>query len=345
MAGANPRDGQSGKTTIYDVAAAADVSPATVSRVFNGANVGAAKKEAVLSAAKSLGFVPNRNARRLRTRSSELIALVVGDIENPFFTTMTRAVEDVARAQGFSIILCSTDDDLDRERDMLRAVVSEPVAGVIIAPASRATQLDFALDRDVPVVCVDRPAPGYDLDAVITDNADSARRATEALFDAGYRRVACVTGPVATHTADDRLAGYVEAVTVRTGAAPTDDLVRRRVFTVGGGEEGMRSLLTEPEPPDAVFAANNKLAIGVLRVLFERGLVPPAVGVASLGELPLVTYTPRDVIVTHLPARELGATAASMLLERIRGLRGPGRLAVVPSTAVPTSAEDLAWLP
>lgn len=326
------RERSGGTTTIYDVAAAAGVSPATVSRVFSGASgVGAEKRDAVLAAAKLLGFVPNRNARRLRTRSSELIALILGDIENPFNTAITRAVEDIARAEGYSIIVCSTDDDLDRERELLRAVVSEPVAGVIIAPASVHSRLDFALDRGVPVVCVDRNAPSSEVDSVVTDNVDAARRSVEALFDAGHTRIACVTGPVGTHTADERAAGWAEAVRFRTGAEPPADLLRRSTFSVEGGEASMRSLLAEPTLPDAVFAANNKLAIGVLRVLFSHDLVPPAVGVASLGELPLVTWTPSEVMISHLPARELGATAAAMLLERIRGLEGAGRLVVVPS--------------
>lgn len=160
--------------TIYDVAARAGVSPATVSRVFNGIKVSPALVESVRTAAQDLGFVPNRNARRLRTSSSEIIAMMVPDIENPFFTAMTRAVEDVARADGYSVMLCNTDEDPEREQEYLRVAVSDPVAGVIMVPSNRETRLDLAVERDVPVVCVDRHAPGYSVDAVVADNVGGA---------------------------------------------------------------------------------------------------------------------------------------------------------------------------
>ena len=319
-------------TTIYDVAALAGVSPATVSRVFSGSGVKPDKVKAVRAAAKELGFVPNPNARRLRTRSSELIAMMIPDIENTFFTTMTKAVEDVARSEGFSIMLCSTDDDPEREESYLKAVVAEQVAGIIIAPTPGAP-LAIADDRGVPVVCVDRTSPGSSADSVITDNRTAADHATGLLFDAGYRRVACLTGRAGIETADDRALGWADRVHAVDGGEPDPALLRRERFTIEGGEAGMSALLDLPDAqrPDAVFAANNKLAIGALRVLVDRGLLPPTIGVASLGELPLVTMTPRDVIVTHLPARELGTVAATMLLDRIRGSVEPPRHVVIPS--------------
>ena len=222
--------------TIYDVAAKAGVSPATVSRVFNGIKVSPKRAEAVRLAAEELGFVPNRNARRLRTSSSEIIAMLIPDIENPFFTIMTRAVEDVARAGGYSVMLCNTDEDPEREQDYLRAAVSDPVAGIIVAPASRDTKLDIALERGVPVVCIDRRAPDYEVDSVVADNFAGAKEAARLLFDHGYRRVACVSGPEGVETADDRMAGWAAAYTELNGAAPPAELIARTSYTVAGGE-------------------------------------------------------------------------------------------------------------
>ncbi|MDO5535584.1 MAG: LacI family DNA-binding transcriptional regulator [Propionibacteriaceae bacterium] len=314
--------------TIYDVAARAGVSPATVSRVFNGSNVSPALAEKVRDAASELKFVANKNARRLRTQRSEFITVMVPDIENPFYTSMTRAVEDVARAAGFSVLLCNTDDDEERFAEYLRAVVSEPVAGIVAVVPTADSKLDLAIERRVPIVCVDRRAPRYALDAVVVDNVRSARLATEGLFESGHARVACVTGPENVETAGLRLAGWRQAYQEAGRPAP-EELVRHVPFTVGGGEDAVRDLLALPEPPDAIFAANNKLAAGVIRGLFDRGVSFDKVGVTSLGGLPLVTWQPRGIQVWHLPARDLGTEAAHVLLSRIRGEDAPPRTIVL----------------
>ncbi len=316
--------------TIYDVAAKAGVSPATVSRVFNGIKVSPDRVEAVRRAADELGFVPNRNARRLRTSSSEIIAMLIPDIENPFFTVMTRAVEDVARAGGYSVMLCNTDEDPQREQDYLRAAVSDPVAGIVMVPSSRESNLDLALERGVPVVCVDRRAPRYRLDAIVADNLNGATAATRTLHEAGYRRIACISGPDGVETADERARGWTLAYRELAGGDPPADYLVRTSYTVGGGEAATRELLALADPPDAILAANNRLASGAIRVLAERGQLPPAVGLMSFGGLPLVLLAPAGVMVAHLPVREMGITAARMLLERIQGLDAPPREVVLP---------------
>jgi LacI family transcriptional regulator len=316
--------------TIYDVAAKAGVSAATVSRVFNGIKVRPDMTEAVRKAADELGFVPNRMARRLRTSSSEIIAMMIPDIENPFFTVMTRAVEDIARAKGYSVMLCNTDEDPQKELDYLRVAVSEPVAGVILAPSSINTRLDLAIERGVPVVCVDRHAANVEADTVVADNLTGATGAARLLFEAGYHRVACISGPEQVETADLRQQGWAAAYRASTSTEPPAELVVRTSYTVAGGADATRRLLALPQPPDAIFAANNKLASGVIRVLAAEGRLPPTVGLVSFGGLPLVLLVPVGVMVTHLPARRLGEVAATMLLERIEGLTGPAREVVLP---------------
>ena len=316
--------------TIYDVARTAGVSPATVSRVFNGIKVTPARVEAVRRAAQELGFVPNRNARRLRTSSSEIIAMMVPDIENPFFTVMTRAVEDVARAGGYSVMLCNTDEDPVREQEYLRVAVSDPVAGIIMVPSSSTTDLALPLERGVPVVCVDRRAPGGAVDSVVADNVAGAESGTRLLFEAGYEAVACVTGPQRVETARERLQGYRMAHLACAGAEPQPEFVHHTEYTIAGGEKAARDLLALPHPPDAIFAANNKIAAGVIRVLAESDRLPPRTGVVSFGGLPMVLLAPRGIMVTHLPTRDLGLTAARMLLERINGLDASPREVILP---------------
>lgn len=316
--------------TIYDVARRAGVSAATVSRVFNGIKVTPHRDAAVRQAADELGFVPNRNARRLRTSSSEIIAMLIPDIENPFFTVMTRAVEDIARADGYSVMLCNTDDNPKREQEYLRVAVSDPVAGIIMVPSTSTTNLSLPLERKVPVVCVDRRPPHGAVDSVVADNVAGAEAGARLLFEAGYRRVACVTGPKRIETAVERLEGFRAAHRAFTDAEPPAELVHQTEYTIAGGEAATRALLGLPEPPDAIFAGNNKIAAGVIRVLSEAGLLPPVTGVVSFGGLPMVLLAPRGIMVTHLPSRDLGLTAAHMLLERIRGLSAPPREVVLP---------------
>ncbi|MCB1298857.1 MAG: LacI family DNA-binding transcriptional regulator [Microthrixaceae bacterium] len=316
--------------TIYEVAKLAGVSPATVSRVFNGMGVSEQKTLAVREAARELRFTPNRTARSLRRQASEVIAMMIPDIENPFFTAMTRAVEDLARADGYSVMLCNTDEDPEREQEYLRAAVSDPVAGIIMVPSSKTARLDLPLERRVPVVCVHRRAPNGAVDSVVADNRAGSAAATRLLFEAGYSRIGCISGPELVETADERAAGWATAVRAATGADPAPELSVRTTYTVSGGEQATRALLALPEPPDAIFAANNKLASGAIRVLAGAGMMPPRIGIVSFGGLPLVLLVPAGIHVTHLPSRELGLRAATMLLERIQGLDVPAREEVLP---------------
>jgi len=317
--------------TIYDVAKRAGVSPATVSRVFGGqTRVTPDRVQAVREAAEELGFVPNRNAVRLRTSSSQIIAMMVPDIANPFFTLMTRAVEDVARTAGYSVMLCNTDEDPQREQEYLRVAASEPVAGIIMVPSAM-SKLDWAIDRNVPVVCVDRHAPHHDVDAVVVDNADSSAAATRLLYAAGYERLACITGPENIETSNQRLAGWTQAVREHTGAEPDPQLIlRARYVPDEGGEHAAQKLMSLTCPPDAIFAANNRLATGTLRALYRLDRQPPTVGLVSFGGPPQILFPPPGLIITYLPTRDIGTTAANMLLERINGLDIPARSVILP---------------
>ena len=143
--------------TIYEVAKLAGVSPATVSRVFNGMGVSEEKKVAVREAARVLRFTPNRTARSLRRQESEVIALVLPDIENPYFTEMARGVEDVASAAGYSVVMCNSDSQVEKEAKYLQIAISEHMAGVIVAAASDHTNLDDLIATGRPVVAVVDP--------------------------------------------------------------------------------------------------------------------------------------------------------------------------------------------
>lgn len=313
-------------TTIYDVARRAGVSPATVSRVFNGTSVSSEKVDAVRKAAAELRFVPNRTARTLRRRTSEVIALVIPDIENPYFTEMARGVEDVASEAGFSVVLCNSDAQIEKESTYLRIAIAEHMSGVILAPASDHSGLDEVIATGRPVVAVDR-STGYDIDGVIMANRDAGRLATQHLLESS-RRVAYIGGPEHIETSAERAEGW-RAAHYAAGLQPPLDLLRFSSFRVDGGRQAMEELLALPEPPDAVVAGNNLIGVGAIQVLTEHGLTPPRVGVAVIGGLPFTTLSPSAITIVRLPARHMGVTAARMLLERIRGDEQPARTVVL----------------
>lgn len=320
--------------TIYEVATLAGVSPATVSRVFNGVSVSAPKVRAVRDAARQLNFVPNRTARTLRRQESEVIALIIPDIENPYFTELARGVEDVAQQAGFSVVLCNSDSETDKEDTYMRIAISEHMAGVIIAAASDATSLDLLVGAGRPVVAIDR-STGYDIDAVLMSNRPAGAAATQDLLKAGFSRIACITGPETIETAVERARGWRSAMAGLIPDADLDQLLRHSSFRVDGGRDAMEALLALPVPPDAIVACNNLLGVGAIQVLNEHQLTPPAYGVAVVGSLPFTTLSPRAVTVIRLPARHMGVTAARMLLDRISGDDQPARTIVLRNESQP----------
>ncbi len=323
-------------STIYDVARLAGVSPATVSRVFNGTNVSEEKAAAVRKAAKTLKFTPNRTARTLRRQSSEVIALVIPDIENPYFTEMARGVEDVASEAGYSVVLCNSDAQLEKEATYLRIAIAEHMSGVIIATASEHSELDEILATGRPVVAVDR-STNYDIDGVVMANRAAGTAATRALLDAGHRRIAYIGGPEHIDTAAERAEGWRAALRKAGLLEGNEELLRFSTFRVDGGRAAMEELLDLPEPPDAVVAGNNLIGVGAIQVLTEHGLTPPRLGVAVVGSLPFTTLSPSAVTVVRLPARHMGVTAARMLLERIAGDAQPARTVVLRNELQPAT--------
>lgn len=314
--------------TIYDVAELAGVSPATVSRVFNGTKVSAEKIAAVRSAAVSLDFTPNRAARTLRRQSSEVIALVIPDVENPYFTELARGVEDVASGAGYSVVLCNSDSQTAKEAAYLQIAMAENMSGVIIATASESSSLDRILAAKRPVVAIDR-ATRYNVDSVVVANREAGIAATESLITAGYRRIAYIGGPQDIDTAVDRAIGWRTAIATGSAQTDVDVLQRFTTFRVDGARAAMQELLDLPEPPDAVVAGNNLIGVGAIQVLTERGLTPPRIGVAVVGSLPFTTLSPAAVTIVRLPARQMGVTAAHILIERIAGDEQPARTVVL----------------
>ncbi|WP_188944839.1 LacI family DNA-binding transcriptional regulator [Nakamurella endophytica] len=316
--------------TIYEVASLAGVSPATVSRVINGLPVSGAYAERVRAAATKLNFTPNPTARRLRRRSSQVLALIIPTIENPFFTSLARGVEDVAQGAGYSLVLCDSDERHDKESTYLDVALAEHMAGVVLVPATNHPRLARLLERRTPVVSVDRSIRGTEVDSVLLDNREVARSATERLYARGFRRVGCITGPRETETAQQRADGWREVFSRHHPRTDPERYLRHADFRVAGGRDAMASLLTTRRRPDAVVVTNNSMTVGALETLQRERISPAEMGLACLGDLPYSVLQRAGVEVLPLPARSLGAAAARLLLDRIGGAEGPAQRIVLP---------------
>jgi len=224
-------------------------------------------------------------------------------------------------------VLCNSDARLDKEATYLQIAVSDRMAGVLIAGASADSDVTSVLEAGHSVVAIDRLLAA-DVDAVTVANRDAGHLATEDLIRAGFRRIACVTGPAEVETARERARGWREALRDAGLDAP-DELLLHSTFRVDGGREAAAGLLARAEPPDAIVAGNNLLGVGVMQQLAESGRTPSSFGVAVVGSLPFTTLAPSAVSVVQLPARHMGATAARMLLERIGGDTQPPRTVVL----------------
>ena len=195
---------------IKDVARVANVSTATVSRVLGGRNVDEAMRDRVLAAVRSTGYRPNLAARRLRSRHTNTIGLVVADIRNPFFTAVSRTIENLAYARGLRVILCNTDEDPVREAMYLQLMQEERVTGVILAPTRQGLAKLGKAKPDYPMILIDRATPGIAHDCVVLDNAAMASLLVEHLHTRGFRRIAGLFG-ASSSTGEERRAGFEAA--------------------------------------------------------------------------------------------------------------------------------------
>lgn len=321
-------------TTITDVARVAEVSTATVSRVLNGnPEVNPALAERVRAAVRELGYRPSRLARSLRTKRTAVWAVIIPDIRNPFFTEMVRGVEDVAYANGYSLMLCNADEDPAKEAAYLQLCLTEHMAGVILTPASRTrTDVRELTAQGVPVVTVDRRLDGRTVDRVLVDNAAGAAMAVDHLTAMGYRRIGCVSGPADVSTSSDRLAGYRAGLRAH-GIRPSAELISSGDFREAGGKSAMRRLLGLNRPPDAVFAANNLMTLGALEAIAEAGLrIPEDMAVVGFDDVPWASLLRPALTTIAQPIYDAGTETARMLLERIGGYHGGSRELVLTPT-------------
>jgi LacI family transcriptional regulator len=309
-------------TTIQEVAKRAGVSISTVSRVLNGtARVNGEVKERVYEAIQALDYRPNRAARLLRANTSRIIGLLISDLQNPFFMDIIKGVEDTAQRNGYSVILCNSDEDAAREQRYLEVLFDERVAGAIIVPTHEQLEgLTRFQEHDIPIVALDRriTVKGMNIDAVLADNVLGASQAVTHLIENGYRRIGVITGPKSTTTGRERLEGYRQALR-RAGITPDPALERSGPYKAEAGRQLAESLLSLDPPIDALFACYNMVTLGAMDALYERKLrVPDDIALVGYDEMPWASLGAISLTTVVQPAYEMGTSAALRLFQRLQ---------------------------
>ncbi|GLV53383.1 LacI family transcriptional regulator [Dictyobacter sp. S3.2.2.5] len=306
--------------TIQDVAKHAGVSIATVSRVLNGTTyVNEEVTSRVRAAIKELNYQPSRAAQALRAHRSKIIGLLISDIQNPFFTGLIRGVEDVANRNGYSLILCNSDENPRKEQQYIEVLCSERVAGAIVVSTSEnPKKLHLFRDHDIPFVSVDRRIKDRTTDAILIDNVSGAYEAVTHLITNGYHRIGVITGPVSTTTGRERLEGYRKALR-EAGLALEPALECVDDFKSMGGYQGALKLLDLTPPIDALFVTNNLMTLGALEAIHERHLrIPDDIAIVGFDEMPWAALSAISLTTVTQPVYELGSSAALRLFQRLQ---------------------------
>ena len=310
---------------IKDVAREAQVSAATVSRVLSGKVVDPAMAERVLAAVRATGYRPNLAARRLRSRHTNTIGLIVADIRNPFFTAVSRVVEDIAYERGMRVILCNTDEDPAKEAMYLQLMQEERVAGIILAPTRSGLESAARTAPDFPMVLIDRTAQGMAHDSVVLDNATMAARLVEHLHAQGFTRIAGLFGATSA-TGMERRDGFEQAAQ-RLGLSAEAIAVPH-----GPGEaaQSVTALLSRAQRPQALVASNGVMLMAVLRAVHALGLsVPQDIALTGFDQDDWMEFISGGLSVIQQPVEEIGRTAMAMLLDRLDNPAVPARKVVL----------------
>ncbi|MGB3594949.1 MAG: LacI family DNA-binding transcriptional regulator [Ornithinimicrobium sp.] len=328
----DPIPSSTARATMRDVAALAGVGFKTVSRVVNHEpGVSPDTRRRVERAVIELDYRHNLAASNLRRGSKRtgMIGALVQDVSNNYSATLLRAIEDAADERGAAVLAASLDEQVERERDRVHALVGRRVDGLVLMPAARHHEYLLSERRaGMPMVFVDRHPHGIDVDSVTVDNRAGAQAGVAHMLARGHRRIALLADLVRIETAELRVRGYREAV-IGAGLTLDPALMRTDLHDVAASAEAMRDLLDLPDPPTAVFATRNVTAIGALQVIRERGL-QGSLALVGFDDFPMADLTDPPLTVIEQDIRTIGTQAASQLWARLDGDSSPAVHTVVP---------------
>lgn len=323
--------------TVKDVARAAGVSTATVSRVVNDdPRISAETRARVLEAVRKLDYKINNIARSLKTSRTYTIGFISPELTNDFFMGIAKGVEDELRKSGYNMIICNSSESAELEAESLRLLCQKCVDGMIIIPATGGgAHLGWLKDSGIPVVLADRLAEGFETDAVLVDNINGSYSIVERLITDGHRRIGFIGGNMRLTSAVERFQGYKRALA--DYCIPYDEeIVKFGDFHVRGGYDLMRELVRLEQPPTVVFVSNHYMHIGATKFLMEHGdSVGAAFSIASFDDMELSSILGFCKIRASQPIMEIGGRAAQLLLSRInREAADPPRILRLKTTLI-----------
>ena len=310
--------------TIYDIAARAGTSPATVSRALSG--TGSVREETrrrIVDIAREMNYSPNLLARSLVKKKTYTIALVISDITNPFFTTLARGVEDTAARHGFNTIFCNTDENPEKEKTYVELMLQRRVDGILVASCGNGNTLKELKLRGLPVVLVDRKVSDTDWDWVVGDSEEGGYLLTRHLLETHKKReIEMVAGPLTISTSRERLEGYRRALR-EYEIESRPEWVTEGVYKEDYGYRTAMSFLQRNKRfPTALFAANNFIALGIIKATNELGLrIPQNVSLVTFDDFEIASFIYPFLTVARQPAYTMGSVATDFLLQRISGER------------------------
>jgi LacI family transcriptional regulator len=314
--------------TIYDIAARAGVSAMTVSRVINNTGkISDKTKVKVRRVMEELNYVPNQMARSLVLQQSNLLFLLITDITNPFYTTLARGAEDVAKKHGYRLLFGNSDESVEKEKDYLDTILATRAEGVLVAPAGDPSlqHLETLRKHQVPFVLLDREVPGMDSDVVLGDSKEGARKLVDHLVSKGHQRIALINGSPYVSSARLRLEGYQEALKLND-LAFNEGYVLETAFEPRSDLSDIDDWLGRMDPlPTAIVAGNNVLAVEVYRTLHSRGIkIPEQISLVCFDDLGPYSEIDPFLTVVAQQAYQFGYLGMQMLIERIEQRGEPG---------------------
>ncbi|RMB59847.1 LacI family DNA-binding transcriptional regulator [Tessaracoccus antarcticus] len=308
------------RATLTDVAHEARVSIKTASRVLNGVETVAPHMRArVLAAASLLGYRPHRGAATMRSGTSDMVGMIIRDMSNNFYSSLAAGAADEAQKHGCLVITCSSEGSSEREAQLTEAIFSQRPRGLLITPTSMTAPLICTeVSFGTPVVAIDEPLEGLDVDSVGFDNLLSTREAVTAAVSIGRRDFAILSDSAALRTMAPRVVGAKEALAAK-GLRVRPGMTIPDIHTESQARAATARILSLPRPPDAIFCANNVSALGAAAEIHTSGL---NVAIVAFDEFPLSHTQNGPVLVIEHDDRAMGAMAAQLLFDR---LADPGR--------------------
>ncbi|MEM6431787.1 MAG: LacI family DNA-binding transcriptional regulator [Deinococcota bacterium] len=328
--------------TLGEIAQKLNLSTATVSRALSRPDLVAEEtRERVLTAVKAYGYTPNAIARSLKQGSTNTLGVIVSDIQNPFYATVVRAIEQFASQHGYSCIVCNADEDPQKEEQAFGLLSELQVSGVI--HASTGMSLDVLERRQREgfiIIDIDRYSGLKNVDAVTVDNVLGASLAGQHLLELGHKQIAVITGPLHLSTGFERLKGFENALE-QAGVDLPSRYIQVGTFRESSGYEAALALLDLREPPTALFTANNEMMAGALAAIRERELkIPDDISLISFDDVRWARYIESPLTVVAQPAEDLGVTAARLFFERLQGRSEVVREVLLPHLIVRDSCTE-----